>query len=1590
MNDTNRSQIGADAGIGVHSVGEDKSEGRGGKSNGLGPTSRALHEASDPLYLSDLSCFLRRHVEAFVVLEPDGEGKGKGRVRRQPPGRVGLRCIHCSRQGRATSKDNGGSSGGFTSSRPDATSVSFPSSIKLVYQTMRNMQRYHIQFCPSMPADARAEFEALREGKGKVTRSSRNAPLYWEACCRSMGMVDVPHEASGRQMIRLRNGRFEDGCESDDLTAGSEGDDTSGQMALFFRSLVAAGRAEGSVNEISAGAHRSSEPVEAVNHSDHLTSSNAAAGYGTDLGHLNGTQDTAGTFTSSFPLAPRQQQVLAPTSTPHDVLQMSPASEHHGFNHQHTTADLLRIHKSEALHSLSSDQGSAGTSDSIRSISLLSNSHRPMSVPLSNEAVLERLQLALSAVLAIKQLDQDSFPSTTNKPSGNDNVPRRECQSEHEDISFLGAELYEMFAGQSPYTYNEPGLDNDSSYNNGSGGCSYSRADDDNRCATPCRQRSKKEKRLDDANGYVPLSELGLPAALCTLVSSLLDVDPSGNINGSNGSLCQDKDLDCMYESISDVEEDLRLMISEPEKFLFRHGAAAVHTGTPSLHFNPSSCYGREAEIEKIIQALDRTTDTNSSATAETMANRPREMVLISGASGTGKSCLVQNVSCHFKSRGARFVSGKFDAMLQLQPLSAIVSSVDEYCAVLANDDERKVEVRTAVTSAIGSEGRAVLGGLLPNIVRLLGPAEDHDNTAPPVANVNGMEALRRLTFMIRTLFRVTCSCSHPVVMFLDDLQWADETSLLLMNALATDMTIEGFLFIGCYRNDEVGADHPLRMRISDIECMGFANITSLCVDNLDTGSVESMLSDALCLSPRMVRHLAKAVWLKTAGNALFVVQFVSSLHDEGLIRFSLLSRRWEWDIKQIQKKEISSSVVKLMMAKILKMAPEVHEALKIASCFGAECEEDIYKILDRAPDRIGDTAAALDIAVSEGIMNKVDSVYRFAHDTLHEAAYELVASQLVPESENKAALHLLIGRLLWKWASDDEVDTFLFVLVDQLHRGSSLLTDPDEKVKLARLSLLAGEKAHALSAFLPASSYLNAGCSMLTETDWVCRRKMCFRLLELCAETQYIVGDFASMKLSVKSILSKAEKLSEKLRAYHILVLAFGAQSRFRDAINTSLSLLDQLGEDLSMNMTEETAKKEIRKTMQLLSTQTDVSLLEMKAMIDPEKLEVMKFLHTLLLYASIEGRPYFPVAVCRMVQLSLRYGLCKESAFGFACFAIILCGPMCMFKLGYRYGKLALSIIERFQANEYAAKVYGTVYGCINNATEPIQSLLPPLMKAMELGLTVGDTEYAMQCAHKCETIGFASGKALPLLIEEMKMHSKQMLGCKQNSIDILSKPVRQAALNLLGKSADPIKLVGEEMTEHDYLDSGGSSALLLFFVSSHRMWLEYMFGEYQLAWETAGNNKEIGEPKSARAIFGVGCHNCLFLCLTAIALAREECESKYTATIKSMFSQMEVWAEASHWNFQNKLELMKAEYAYLKNDFVMAEKCYQISIDLAIKHHFVHEQAIALERAGLFYLQNGENNRATEHFVLAHDCYCQWGAEAKASHIQLQYIR
>uniref|UniRef100_A0A7S4NFI6 Anaphase-promoting complex subunit 5 n=2 Tax=Odontella aurita TaxID=265563 RepID=A0A7S4NFI6_9STRA len=571
-------------------------------------------------------------------------------------------------------------------------------------------------------------------------------------------------------------------------------------------------------------------------------------------------------------------------------------------------------------------------------------------------------------------------------------------------------------------------------------------------------------------------------------------------------------------------------------------------------------------------------------------------------------------------------------------------------------------------------------------------------------------------------------------------------------------------------------------------------------------------------------------------------------------------------------------------------------------------------------------------------------------------------------------------------------MEAHLFVVVDQLHRGASLITDPNERVDLARLSLLAGQKSKVMSSFSSALAFLKAGMNLLSDDDWQCHRALCLDLYTLRAEMEYIMGDFKTMKRHLDQVFLKAKTVQEQLPGYSTLVQAMIAEGSANDAISTGIQVLGLLGEEFPSDLSNSSAREELLLTQKLLSMKTEDELLSLLAMENSEKLNAMKFLNVIANVTAAERRELLELLVCRMIRLSLSYGLCNESAVAFSIYGTLINCHFGDYEGGLQFGKLALAISQKLRATDIICRVHCIVYGFLSNWIQPMQSSLLSLKEAVDIGLAAGDTECAMMSAHLYTGTALYSGIPLGTLYGEMKLYAKQMMEYGQQYTWTYNKPLRQVALNLLGRSADPTKLVGEEMDEDNLLENAevvGNQALVVSIIYFYKMWLLFLFGEYELAGQMAEKCESESIEEHMVHRFGIVCNHAFYRGLIALVLSRDQDTTKYATIIEKAMEQMKAWASLTAWNCQHKVELLTAECEYYAGNFNDAAIAYDHAAELAAKHRFVHEEALSLERAGIFYLETGNQPVASDYFSRAHDCYMKWGACSKAMHLKKKFL-
>ncbi len=976
----------------------------------------------------------------------------------------------------------------------------------------------------------------------------------------------------------------------------------------------------------------------------------------------------------------------------------------------------------------------------------------------------------------------------------------------------------------------------------------------------------------------------------------------------------------------------------------------------------PQKLYGREDEIAKLISSFER------------CAKGSKELVLVAGHSGTGKSALVNEVHKPITARRGYFISGKYDQFQRSVPYYAIINSFRGLIEILLTEGEQQLaEVAVKIKEALGDEGK-VLTNVLPNLVHIIGEQ-------PDIPEVGGTEAQARFNYVFIKFIQAVCSPQNPLVIFIDDLQWADSASLNLMEAFMAQDSAGYLLCIGAYRDNEVSASHQLMLTLKEIRSSK-TPVHLIHVGNLGIDHVNQLISESINTDLNAAKPLSDIVYNKTQGNAFFTTKFIKLIAADGLLAYDFNLGKWVFDIEKIRQQNISDNVVEFMASKIKLMAVETVELLKTGACIGNIFDMGTLVMISKSPEE--DIHKALFAAQSEGLIVETESSkFKFTHDRIQQAVYSLI------EETEKNKAHLHIGEILLRNTTADEVDNRLFEIVNQLNQGKEHISVPAMKNELAELNLKAGRKAKINSAFQTSETNFEHGISLLPPDHWQTQYALSLALYSEACEAAYLNGDFIKMESAFESVNTHARTVTEKLKSYETRILALKARNKLIEAINTGLDILDQLGEPLPRKPNLLHVFRGLISTMIRLKGKSMENLLNLPRMENPDKIAAMRII------ADITSSVYWampnllPLVVFKMMRISMKYGNNTVSCFAYGSYGVILCGVLGQMKKGNEFGNLSLQLLEKLDAKEWKAQIYVAPYALTFHWRNHVDVTLKPLQESFHIGLETGLIEFAcvntnIYCIH-----ALLSGKELNRIEMETKAYSDSYRQMKQETNVNYNEVYRQAMLNFMGRSNNSLQLTGEAFDEEFMLKQNleRNDKTGTFFIHFLRLMLGYHFRDFNRASEGAREARKLLEAVLAK--FEIPNHH-FYEALTALARINENGSSRRALLSLSGKGQkaLKKWAKDAPQNFLHKYQLIEAERLRIHGNHDLAGSFYDQAIEGASKHGFIHEEALARELAGRFYLERNLKGLSEYYLKSAYNAYREWGAEAKLKQMKDEF--
>ena len=1000
--------------------------------------------------------------------------------------------------------------------------------------------------------------------------------------------------------------------------------------------------------------------------------------------------------------------------------------------------------------------------------------------------------------------------------------------------------------------------------------------------------------------------------------------------------------------------------------------------------------YDRENEIKTIVSAFHR-------ASLGT-----KEVALVSGHSGVGKSSLIQEIQKTISRHKGYFISGKFEHLKRSIPYSALFQAFTELVRQILTEPESQIAIwQRKLLHAVGSNGR-VLITVIPEMELIIGPQ-------PPVPELGPSESQNRFLLLFRSFIAVFAQADHPLVIFLDDLQWVDSASLHLLKLIMTDIDTKFLFFIGAYRDNEVDALHPLSLAMEEFGKEGFS-LTRIPLYPLSVAHISSLIAETLSCPATLTIALAEIILKRTQGNAFFVKEFLRTLYQQKLISFGVADGSWHWNIEKIQNMEITDNVVELMASKLQKLSKSTQDVLKLAACIGNQFElKNLSVVYEKAP---AITFFDLWEALREGfILPLTDSYkffqdesllaknwmqqssmnkpvfYKFSHDRVRQAAYSLL-----PEDDKKQT-HYRIGKLLWKNATPKEMAERLFDIIFHLNFADEWITDAGERESLSQLNLLAGKKAKSSTAYIAATKHLTMGIGFLTQNKWESQYDLAFSLYMELAQCEYLKGDFDEAEHFFEMLLKEARKKTDKAKVYDTKIIIYTNLGKYKEAMALGIEALRQLQVNIPLSPSAPAILWELWQVRRNIGRLKNKDLLHLPEMKDLERLAAMNLLKDLVSPAYFtNAQNLFALIILKIVNMSILWGNAAVSFMGYAGYGVILSSKPRNCQEGYKFGKLAIALSEKFNNMEFMGWSYYIFASMICVWSDNVKTSIPLAEKAYKILVESGNlihAGYAMS-AHLFNMC--IAGYPLAEIYEKVQSYLAFLTKIKDNDRSDYFVVVRQKIQALEKITGAPASFSNNGYDEERHIAEMQSKSDLtpLHWYYLNKMEVAYLFDQYAQALEIAEKLQYLVE----RGVF-LGTlqapeyyfyHSLILTGLYAEASAREK--KKYLALLKQHQKKMREWKRHCPHNFLHQYLLVEAEIKRVLKKDVAAAKLYEGAILSAVEQGNNKNLALSHELAARFYLVKGFDIMARGHMEQSRYFYLYWGAKAKVKFLQNKY--
>jgi predicted ATPase/tRNA A-37 threonylcarbamoyl transferase component Bud32 len=998
----------------------------------------------------------------------------------------------------------------------------------------------------------------------------------------------------------------------------------------------------------------------------------------------------------------------------------------------------------------------------------------------------------------------------------------------------------------------------------------------------------------------------------------------------------------------------------------------------------PQKLYGREQEVALLSAAFAEVT------TGEC------QLFLVNGFSGIGKSLLINEIHKPIVAKNGYFISGKFDQFSRNIPYSALAQAFRGLMKQLLTESSERLQFwRNDLLKALGTNGQ-VLIDFIPELEQIIGEQV-------PVPHLGTEENQNRFNYICLQFVQLFARKKHPLVLFIDDLQWVDSASLHLIKLFMRSTELRYFLLLGAYRDNEVDAYHPFILLIEELK-KAQVNVSDLTLKPLQLAHVNQLVSESMSVEPEKTLALAEIILHKTEGNPFFINSFLKNSVETGLLNFDPQQKSWQWDLASITALPSSENVVDLMVANMARLPQATQDLLHLSACIGNVF--DLHTLAIISEKSVQQAASELWAAVMAGLIIAVgdehallkglsedssvdehdfpNAVDRFLHDRVQQAAYSLI------EDSQKQQVHLKIARLLLQNTEEHALENACFDLVEHYNKSISLLDDENECYRLAKLNLMAGQKAKEATAYQPALRYFTDAAACLEKVRTPSTQTLDFAIRKGQIECHFLLAQVEDGLKQADILLNKPLSITDKVDLNNVLILYYGGAGQMDKAIDIALNSLRLFDMNLPRNPTNAQLFLELGRAKLRLGRKTSDDLMNLPLIDDDRIHAIFSLLKELVAPTYLQGlNLLLPYIILRMFNLTLQYGNGPVASFAYSGYAL-LWSKLGNFAEAHRFGVLAMEYNKYVNNPPMEARCYHLSTSFTLYWRQALQDSQQPRKIGLQKLIDTGEYFWASYVY----LFGFWQEVVLSKSLDDLiDLNKRELLfahKAKQIEPYYVHTLHHNLVKNLAGQTEYPESLddkQGEETEAAAYFQQNITSTTGKFYHVVCRLVLHYFDEQYEQALSVATQahitEEVIRDGTFTRVIYT------FYSCLSMLALASSIVKpSQVHADYKKRRQKIKQWFTLCPENFAMMWYLLLAEEERINHQESRANDNYALALQAAKQMQSLWFEGLVNELIAKFWLQKQQAKVASVFMQEAHYLYYRWGALRKVSLLEKNY--